>query len=529
MKNIWLLTKVQLGTALDFNIISKKAHVKKKSSAIYIALVIFSLFLAGVSFFYSYAIGTTLNMIGVIELLPEMLMAVTCIITLITTIYKVKGTLFGFKDYDIVMSLPVKTSEIVASRLVLLYIINIVFTLIIMIPNSIAYGILANASPVFYLISTILIFFIPLVPIIVATIIGTIIAVIAAKFKHSNMVNLIIMFAVLIGIFIFSSSINSEQKLGELSASITKMIDGIYPLAKMYRLAVCELDIISIIVFLVISILAFSLFSSVVGMKFKVINSIMSANFTKGNYKVGNLEQTSPLMALYRKEIKRYFSSSLYVMNTAVGIVMMTIGSIATLFMSPETLAQVLEAPGLDKYLSIAAPLFLSMCVAMTYVTACSISLEGKNLWIIKTSPVSVKTIFHSKIAVNLTITIPPIILDSIIIGLGLKLTLIEFLILLIMPIVYAFFAAILGLIINLKFPNLKWTTEVTVIKQSAASTIAMFSGMLAVGLPIVLLFVLSSINPTIIIGVITVVITLLTIVLYKYLIEKGSKALQSL
>jgi ABC-2 type transport system permease protein len=529
MNKIWLLTKVQLGTALDFNIVSRKTNAKSKNSAIYIALLIFSIFLAIVSFAYSYAIGTTLKMIGFLDLLPELLMAVTCIITLITTIYKVKGTLFGFKDYDIVMSLPAKTADIVASRLILLYIINIVFTLIVMVPNSIAYGILAKASPIFYVISIVSIFFIPLVPMIVATIIGTIIALVSAKFRHSSLINLLINIALIIGIFYVSTTIDSEEKLARISTTITNQVDGIYPLAKMYRMAVCDFNLLSILLFLSISILTFIIFSIIIGNKFKTINSVIAANYTKGNYKVGDLIQASPFRALYRKELKRFFSSSLYVMNTAIGMVMMTIGAIATLFMSPETLAQVMETPGLENYLTIVAPLFISMCVAMTYITACSISLEGKNLWILKASPIKSKTIFNSKIAVNLTITIPPIILDSIIIGLGLKLSIIEFIILLIMPITYAFFTAILGLHVNLKLPNMNWTTEVTVIKQSAASMVALLAGMIAVGIPIALIIVLSNINTTMLLGLITIVLILITIGMYQLLITKGSKILGTL
>jgi len=532
MKKMWLLTKVQLGNTFYQNIISKKINnsKKKKSSVLYIAILFFILLLAGCSFVYSYAIGTSLKMIGRLALLPELMMAVTSVITIITTIYKVKGTVFGFKDYDVVMSLPVRTSDIVASRLLLLYLINIVFTLLIMIPNMIAYGILAQASPMFYVINLLIIVFIPLVPMVIATIIGTIIAVIAASFRHSNIISIIIIFSLLAGIMIFSfTADNSKQMLGEMSAAITKQVDGIYPLARMYRSAVCDYSLFSIIVFLIVSISAFIIFSWIVGMKFKMINTIMSASHTKSNYKMGKLEQTSPFTALYQKELRRYFSSTLYVMNTAVGIVMMTMGAIATLFMSKEKIAQVLEMPGISQYIGSAAAIFVSMCVAMSFITACSISLEGKNLWIVKASPISAKTIFDSKIAVSLTVTLPAVLLDGIIIAIGMKLTWEESLILLAMPTAYAFLTAIVGLIINLKLPNLNWTTEVMVIKQSAASMIAALGGLVVVAIPIVLIFVLSKVNALIISGLTTLFVAIISIIMYQYLKTRGAKILSSL
>ena len=532
IKKIWLLTKVQLGTAFDLNITSKKKikSGKKKGFALYVAILFFVLMLAGVSFIYSYAIGTSLKMIGKLELLPELMMAVTCVITLMTTIYKVKGTIFGFKDYDVVMSLPVKTSDIVASRLLLLYIINIVFILMIMIPTSIAYGILKHASLLFYVASFLTVLFIPLVPMVVATIIGTIIAVVSARFRHSNVINIIMTFALLAGFMTFSFTVDdSRQVLGEIGAAMTKQVDNLYPLAKMYRMAVTEFNFTFIILFLMISILAFVLFSWIVGFKFKTINTIMSSNYTKANYKMGKLEKTSPFMALYSKEMKRYFSSTLYVMNTGFGVVMMTMGAVATLFMSKETLAKVLDAPGISPYIGTAVPIFVSMCVAMTCVTACSISLEGKNLWILKESPLSAKTIFHSKIAVNLTMTLPAILLDGIIIAIGLRLPIEEFLILLAMPTAYAFFTAIFGLIINLKLPNLNWITEITVIKQGAAVLVATLGGLFMVTIPIILIFTLSEINTLIINGFFTLIIVAISISMYQYLNTKGAKLLSSL
>jgi ABC-2 type transport system permease protein len=530
MKNIWLLTKVQLGTAFDFNLVSKKKQINK-TNTILVAIVIFSIVLSGISFIYSYGIGLTLKLIGALDLLPELVMAVTSLITLMTTIYKVKGTLFGFKDYDMIMSLPVKTSEIVISRLLILYLINILFTVIIIVPTSIAYGVLAKPSPVFYLLSIISVFFVPLVPMIVATVVGTILAVISSKFRHSNIVNIILSIGLLASFMLLSFNIEdeSEAAFGEMSATITRQVDDMYPLANMYKTAIVDFNIVSLLLFVTVSVFAFLLFSWFVGLQFKAINTRIASSRTKGNYKVGKLEQASPLKALYRKEIKRYFSSSIYVMNTAFGIVMMTIGAMATLFVSKETLAQVLEVPGLSNMLGNYAPIIISMCVAMTYTTACSISLEGKNLWILKTSPILPKTIFQSKIAVNLTITLPAILINSIIIAIGLKLTLQEFIVLLLMPTAYTLFTAVFGLVINLNLPNFNWTTEVTVIKQSAASMIATLGAIIMVIIPIILFVVLSSINPLIVNGGITIILLIVTWGLYQYLNTKGSKILNSL
>lgn len=523
MREIWLLTKVQLGTAFDFNISNKSRNIKKRSPFFMVGMTALLLLLAGTSFFYSFMLGSNFEILGTMELLPELMMAITCLVTIITTVNKVKGTLFGFKDYDFVMSLPVTTSKIVASRLLLLYLLNILFTCIVMVPNTIAYGILVKPSPLFYIISLVMMLFIPLVPMIVAMIIGTVIAVIASRFRHSNLVNLIIVTAFFVLYMVFVFTADSAEKMGEITTAITNQVDNMYLLARMFRAAVCEYDMISILLFIGISLGAFVLFSFIVGVEFKRINTKILSNFTRGNYKVGNLKQSTPFKALLVKETKRYFSSTLYVLNTGFGIVMMILGSVASLFLSKETLAEVLDVPVLGNEFGQIVAIMFGFCVAMTNVTACSISLEGRNLWILKESPLTEKTIFNSKIALNLMLTIPAVIINSIIVFIGLHLSLLDLFMIILLPTAFAFFVSIFGLLVNLKMPNLNWTSEVTVIKQSGATMIAVLLNMFLSFLPFILMLALN-IRLVIINGVMALGLVILSGIMYRYINTKGVK-----
>lgn len=525
MKQCLILIQVQLSNLFDFNKIfnGKARNSKTKKYAFYFTTAFTLLSLVAASFFYSYGIGTTLKLIGATELLPEMVMALTCMITMITTIYKVKGILFGFKDYDLVMSLPVRNSTVVISRLALLYILNIVFTLIVIIPASIAYGIIAKPGIPFYILSFLTTFFVPVIPMIAAAIIGTLITALAAKFRHSNVLYLIFTFGVIIGVMAFSFLAgDSEEVLGQISVDLTRQVDRIYPLARMYRLAVCEYDIVSILLFFSISILAAGVFSYIVGLKFKAINTALAGFRTKADYKLVSQAQSGPFMALYKKELGRFLSSGVYIFNTSFGLVMLVIGSVVTLFLSQDELSNILELPQMVGLLSGLAPFFISVCVTMTYITACSISLEGKNLWILKSAPVKIETIFYSKIAVPLTLTLPAILISAITITIGLRLSLAEFIMHLILPALYAILTAVSGLIINLLVPKLDWTSEVTVIKQSTASFIATFYGMIVVIIPAATLFVWPHVNRIYIHGGTAVVILVITLCLFRYLVKTG-------
>jgi len=519
MNKVMRLVSIQFW-AMFADILSFKSNKLKKSKIIYAGLVLFALFLGAMSFFYCFAIGSSLKMFDSIDILPPMMMAVTCLIVIVTTMNKVKGTIFGFKDYDMVMALPVSTSGIVASRLILLYAFNMVFVFIVMIPMMIAYGVLAKPSISFYLISSLLLFFIPLIPIIVASILGTAIAYAASKFRHSNLINVVVSFAFLIGFMVISTTTgDTEAELAKVSEMLIKKVNGIYPLASLYTKAVCEFDRKALLFFLAISVLVFLLFSFAIGKVFKKLNTSIVTSQARANYKMQKLKQATPIKALYIKELKRYFSSSVYVLNTGFGVVILTIGVIALCFID---LDKIIGEPQALAMISKSAPVMISFCAIMCCTTMASISLEGRSLWIIKSMPISAKQIFLAKIAVNLTIVFP-VVIDSIILCFILKTGYLDSLFMILFPIACTVYVAVFGLLINLKLPNFTWTTETVVVKQSAATMIVVFTSMFIVGLPMIMIAIMPTVQPAYLLGGYTALLILVTIGLYHSLMKWGA------
>ena len=185
-------------------------------------------------------------------------------------------------------------------------------------------------------------------------------------------------------------------------------------------------------------------------------------------------------------------------------------------------LEELLEVYGLAVHIREILPLMGSILVGMTCTTACSISLEGKNLWILKISPVKVNKILSSKIAVNLTILIPAIVISSVILAFVLDVSSELLIMFFITPLVYSFFTSIFGILVNLKFPNLEWTNEATVIKKSISTTISMLVGFLSGVIPIVFVLIASeSLKIHVLITWVTI-IGIITLGLYIYLIRRG-------
>lgn len=523
MKKVLRLVSVQLWGVVG-DMLAVGSNNKKKRKSIYAGIVAFVLIMSSISFIYSFAIGQVLLMFGSIDLLPAMMMAVTSLIVLFTTVFKVKGTIFGFRDYDMVMSLPVSTGGIVASRLILLYCINLMFVLICMLPMVIAYGILAKPEVLFYIISFLVVWFIPLVPIVVASIIGTLITYISSKFRHSNLVTILISITAVV--LLIGSSLmfkGTEVELVNISRAMTEQVNSSYPLAGMYTNSVVEYDLAALFSFLWISATAFLIYSFIIGKVFKKINTLLMTGRFRVNFKLAELKTTSPFKALYHKELKRFFSSTIYVLNVGIGIIMLTVGSIALLFLDLDKIMGNAQAVLMLKNYS---PLFLMFCISMCSSTMVSISMEGRNLWIIKALPVKPSMIFNAKMAVNLTI-IAPALLNVILLSIAFQFNILQGVLILLLTIAFSLFVTVFGLFVNLKLPNFTWTNETAAVKQSASTMVVIFSGMAVVGLQFLLLILLPSFELAYLAA--GVLLILVDVLLYRSVMSSGAKRFQTL
>ena len=128
----------------------------------------------------------------------------------------------------------------------------------------------------------------------------------------------------------------------------------------------------------------------------------------------------------------------------------------------------------IEGVLPVLVAALLALILSMNSITTPSISLEGKNLWVLKSLPVSPADVFKAKINLHLILTLPFIVISAAAIGVTLSLKAEDILSVCILLYVLTVFEAALGLIINIKRPNFNWTNETTPIKQSLNALIYM-------------------------------------------------------
>lgn len=522
--NLINLIKVYAINSLGINKIFNKGDQPKtsKSVLITVGMIVGSLFILNASFGYSLLIASAVNDKS---LILGVMTAATALIVFFTVIYIVKGVIVGFADYEMLMALPIDTKIIITSRLLILYFYSLILTIFILVPANIIYCVKVGPSFGFYIMSFIGLFLIPIIPMIVGCFLGLILQMFLIKIKNGNLwgiiINLISISLIAIGVI----NINGlDYMIKNDVEGIIRLCTNAYPIGSMYTNAISNGNISTFLLFVIISITSLSLFVYVVGFKFKEINTTLLTSKTNGKYKITKLETSSVFVSLFKKEIQRYVSCSIYVFNTTFGVLAMLIGTVAIMFMGEDKIISLISSVDTYNFIKSFIPLVFASLIALSCTTGVSISIEGKNFWILKTIPVKSITIFNAKIAVNLLVTMPISIISSILLGIGLNLDFKVILLTIITSIVCCFFVSVMGIVINLLLPKLNWKTETVVVKQSMSSMMAIFCGQIPTLICGILIVLIKGYSPEFIISIVIVIVVIITVMLYGFLKGKGDE-----
>lgn len=517
MTKVFLLTKIQLLGLFGINKLIHAGDNRARLQAIGMGIVF--LMLGAVGVFFSYITSAGYAAIGLVDLVPAMILLVYTIITLVFTLIRSSGTLFGFSDYDIIMSLPVPRSSVILSRLLTVYLGNLLFGGLVLLPAMVVFMNESGAPAILWLSAMLIWLLAPLLPMIVSMTIGVVITAISVRFRHKNLVVTLLSLLATIGAMVLSFSMQSMDMdlLADLSLQLGNAIGHLYPPAALVTAALSERNILALTAFALLSITAAALFIFLLSKVYTKINSALFTQHTRTVYRVTQLSTASVSRALYRRELKMLTYYPVYLLNTCIGSVMM-VGSILVLkFFGSQQLADMLQMPGLQNMLQHMVPFFPALFAAMSSTTAASLNMEGKNRWILSSLPVSSKAIFDSKIMVNLTVLLPATFFSSLLLSMTFPLSFVSILMVFITPAVYALFIAVGGLAVNLRFLKYDWKSPQEAVKQSMSVAVTMLVGFAAIALPIALGLALPE-KGLIITVAATLVLAAITVGLYRSL-----------
>ena len=525
MREFWILTKLQVSSLFGINKIlhMKNAEEKKLGKRTLGSLIAMVFAMGYLSVLYSYMLARSFQMFGTLpSLLGIMALAASALI-LIFSIFETKGVLFGFGDYEIVMSWPVDVRAVAASRVFSMYAYNFVYAFLLLLPAGVIYAIMAAPPLWYYPLYLMMILLVPALPTIIGALLGTLLTVATARMKKSSLASVAVQMVLVFGLMVLSmrsgTAFEDPTKLANFAEVFRPMIRGMYPPAQWFQDAVTLGSAASVLWLLLLTIGSIALLIFWLGGNFVSINSRIKSKPRGETFVMRRQIRSTKTSALFMREVKRYFSSSLYVVNTAFGYVMMIAAGIALLVKADEVL-KFLEIPEMPK-LTALVPYVLGWMVSMGSTTASSISMEGKSLWIIKSLPVSAREWLAAKLKVTLMLSIPSILITSTLVVIGLKPTFYDAVWMYVLPLAYTLAFSVFGLWLNIRMPRLDWQSEAEAIKQGGAIMVSVFAGMAAGFAPAVAVAITGS---AIIAPIVAALLFAIALLMWASLVRSGEK-----
>lgn len=478
---------------------------------------------------YAYMIGEKLAPFNLTYVMVTLFIMVVTIMTFIEGIYKSQGILFEAKDNDLLFSLPIKRTQILFVRIFKLLLFQYVYNLMFLLPAFIVYIFFEKPGINFYFISILMTLLIPIIPTVLSSIIGYGIKLLASRFRAKKIVQTLISSIVFLGIFYFSMNLESFiQDIASKAVSINDMLTKIYYPLGLYVKLINEFNLLDLIKLLLINIVLFGLFIGI-GAKlyFKIIFNSKASNHKKIRIKKLLTVKRKPIISLARKELKRYFSSPVYMFNTSFGLLLSIVLAIYLCFRGQIVFEEILAQYEVQNTLSLPVLFyfFILFVGSMTSISSSSISLEGKTINLTKSLPIKESLILKSKILTCYIIELPFIILSSIIFFIKFRPSLYYIILITLIGLLTILLSACIGLIMNLKYPKMNATNDTEVVKQSMSSMISVFMGIgIFIGSILLIAFLSDFIKIDILLMMHVSLVAIISLVLYCILMKYGTR-----
>ena len=506
---------------------TKKAQSKGKLVG-FAVLMILSLFSLSTLFFNIFdSIGGIFQMAGLGWLYFAFTAVLSFGIMLVGNVFAAKAQLYEARDNDLLLSMPVRPFHILLSRLFLLLVLALVLMLPVAIPAVLCWpGKLSAAGWISFLLIFLLV--LPLLNLVISSFLGWLLHLASTRAKNKSLITLLLSLGFL-GIYMYFS-FRMNSMISDLAADpsgLERSLGSAAPLVWMGR-AIAEGKLLGLIPLVLAALVLFALCLWLLSRTF-----IQTATDRRGAAKRRYVERTaqglSPDRALLRHELARLWASPAYMLNGALGSFFLLIGAVV-LLIKGKSLTGMPEWPFLAQILQPLLIVGLCWMAATTFLTAPSISLEGRCLWLPKSLPLSSWAILRAKLRLHMIIALPPLAIVSVAAALVLGYRGALLALLLITPLVCGVFSGLFGLFENLRHPNFNWINETQVVKSGASVLITMFGGWGVVAVPLIVALIWGDKLSVETIGFVFLgVMVLLCALLYLWLRKKGPRVFEEL
>lgn len=503
MSNIISLTRVILKETLASLVVSKKK--------IWNVLFLLFLLIAAVVplfFVFTYLFENIIKLLHQVQqtgiIINLMLFLITLVILLFSLLH-IPSVYYFSKDTESFLTLPVKPSEILTSKFIVILLFEYIIVAIVMIPFMIMHQQITGlwGSTIISIVVAILV---PIIPIILSSIIMILLLNYVPFLRNKNTLMLIIgliAIALSVGIqFLQPMFQNISQQeilalINEGHNSISKVIFGFFPSILFAGNAIANQSVIDLLIFIAITFGLFLVYIFVgENLYLNGVTAISESNKSKKKFSkdlLNQAESSSVKLAFFKRELKSIFRVPAYLLNVVLPVLLFPVLIIVIPFLKTNTLlledginiSQVIQtflaSPENTLFFGTLAAISLSFMMGMSsnILSATTVSREKNELSMLKTFPINYLDMFIGKMGVGLLLQGFSILVFLVVASFLLKIPLTTLLIVGFVSLLFSIMTNLLLIMVDLNKPNLKWSNETQVIKQGMNVMIASFGTMI--------------------------------------------------
>lgn len=512
---------------------SKKGTAKPRSRGAVLLLVILLAYCCvvfmGLSGMFFHSLGSIVSGTENAWLFFAVLATLVFLVDFIFTIFTAKSQLFEAKDNETLLSLPIRPRDILLSRMLMIVLTDYLFELIIVIPAIVVWCILGNASVTGMLAILIGVICMPGLSLALSSLIGWLLYLVTSRMKNPAMVTTVL------GALIFVVYLFGCMKLGggvAITEEMTlKLADGLsgalfFPF-RAFGIAAAGGNFAWLFVYLAFMLVPFAILVWILSVTFLSLATKQRGG-VKSVYRAKTVRAGSQRAALIRNEFRRIGGSSAYMLNGGMGMLLTLLIAIGVFFVP--TAEIIGEGVPADLIGAIAAGL-IAFLADMTMFSASAVSLEGQNIYMLQSLPLSGRTVLTAKLVPQMVLSAPVALIASVTCAIAIRPAPGVVVAMLIVPQIYNVAMGLTGLALNLAMPHFDFSDETQVLKQSGAVGVTMLIGTFGSVLSMAPGIAVGIVLHNVVLGMaLAAVIPLIaTIVLYTYLMKNGDRIFQQL
>lgn len=393
------------------------------------------------------------------------------------SVFSTYSSLYLSKDNDLLLSLPIPVRCVMASRLLGVYLLGLMYAAVVIVPGVIVYWLTAPVTAGTIVGGVLMVLIVSVIVMVLSCLLGWVVARISLKLKNKSFITVLLSLLFLAAYyFVYYKAQALITLLVENAAVYGMKIRGsAYLLYLFGSVGAGDWLAMGIVTVTQAALLALTLWG--------IARSFLKIATATGSVKKVRFEHRavraqSVQRALFGKELRRFTASPNYMLNCGLGILMLPVAGIVLLIKGGalgRMLADVFSGQrgrcaGADVRGGVPARL------NERHGPRPAVSLEGRNLWLVQSLPVVPWQALRAKLDVQLVLTGVPVLFCALCMVIVLPGSALEKALLVIVALLYTLLSALAALALGLKMPNLTWTNETTPIKQSGCVMLSLFA-----------------------------------------------------